>query len=260
MLKRPLMPALLLCIFLPCCLPKAGKIRKPEPERFQETIPLEENQLAFEASFARASDFSRILKGVRCVSIRYSSPVSAAGGGGNSPGPWEREIEQNLLRKGFTVRNEPPRQEIIPDEEEDLPEADACLIVDTLLFSRFDTRKRIALKKAGGETADYPYHYYRSEIGAKLVLREKRIVWSGHIRSNSLAYLFREKKVRPCLDLRGVRDSRYSEKLGQWMKNGWEIRMEDNFLQNYSPAPRDEAHRADLIRHITALLFEGMTP
>jgi hypothetical protein len=250
--------ALALCGFL-ACASGGSALKKPDSEVVTKSAEISPDAPVDRIDFAKSRDFAKRISGVRRIAIRYSLPKdSEYTEEAIRSSEWHGQIEKSLIRSGFVICREEERTELVLNEEErQVSRADAVVVIDRVILRRISGSMSIDLFE-NEKGVDFPYSYYLAEISGKMVLRDNDIIWSCSISASSLGLLRESAGMKPSVIAKGIRDSRYSGKLGKWIREKWKIDMSDNFSSAYSGGVGENFHRRELISYSIKKMFGSL--
>jgi hypothetical protein len=222
------------------CATKSGVIKKePAPEVLIKKINPHDKKLCVNDS-ARSYDFKEALKKISKITLRYN-------GTAEEHGVWKNSVEKNLLRMGVLISEEPKKDPLL-ESDDDVKEikSDAVLLIDRISLLKIDSGKAADdfMEKNG---SDYKFFFFMAEINGKIILKTGDVIWNSTVSVSSFDLLKISDSIEPEILFRKSSKYRFSEKLGEWIQDGWIFSAEDNFQTKFRSNFDESRHKADLI-------------
>ncbi len=222
------------------CAAKSGIIKKePSPEVLVKKINPYDKKLCVNDS-ARSYDFKTALKKISKITLKLNGPA-------DENGAWKNSVEKNLLRMGVLVSEEPKKDPLL-DSEDDIKEikSDAVLLIDRINLIKIDSGKT-ADDFIEKNATEYRFCFFVAGINGKIILKNGDVIWNSTVSVTSFDLLKISDSIEPEIQFRKSSKFRYSEKLGEWIQDGWIFSADDNFQAKFRSIFDESRHKAELI-------------
>jgi hypothetical protein len=227
-------------ILITGCAAKTGTLKKePRPEILTKIINPYEKKLCINDS-ARSSDFKEALKKISKITLKYN-------GTADEQALWKNSVEKNLLRMGVLISEEPKKDSLLEsdDDVKDI-KSDAILLIDKISLLKIDSGKA-ADDFMEKNASDYKFNFFIAEINGKIILKNGDVIWNSTVSVSSFDLLKISDSIEPEISFRKSSKYRFSEKLGEWIQDGWNFSSEDNFQSRFRSSFDESRHKAGLI-------------
>jgi len=222
------------------CASKTGVLKQePVPEVIVKKInPYDKNLWVNDS--ARSADFKEAFSKISKITLRYNGSIE-------EQGVWKNSMEKNLLRMGILV-NEESKKDSFLESDDDAKElkSDAVLLIDKINLIKVDSGKT-SKDFIVNNDSDYKYTFFVAEITGKIILKNGDVIWNSTVSVSSFDLLKSSEGIEPEITFKKASRFRFSEKLDEWIKDGWNFFAEDNFQTKYKTNYDESRHKADLI-------------
>jgi hypothetical protein len=230
---------LISAVFAGCTAKSAVIKMEPSPEVLIKKITPHDRKLCINDS-ARSNDFQAALKKISKITLKFN-------GTGEEYIPWKNSLEKNLLRLGILISEEPKKDPLLESNDEIKEiKSDAVLLIDRISLIKIDSEKS-ADDFMENNFSDYKFSFFVAEISGKIILKNGDVIWNSTVSVSSFDLLKIYDSINPEISFRKSSKYRYSEKLGEWIQDGWNFSAEDNFQKSFRSSFDESRHRNELI-------------